>query len=42
MYNFHINKNDTLSQRLMSQFHFQSEEIQAVTSDSIYTITARA
>ncbi len=41
MYNFHILKNDTLSQRMISQFHFQSEEIQAVTSDSIYTITAK-
>jgi hypothetical protein len=41
MYNFHIAKKDSLSQRLISQFHFQTEEIQAVTSDSIYTITGK-
>jgi hypothetical protein len=41
MYNFHILKKDTLSQRIIGQFHFQSEEIQAVTSDSIYTITGK-
>jgi hypothetical protein len=41
LYNFHVDKKDTLSQRIISQFHFQSEEIQAVTSDSIYTITGK-
>jgi hypothetical protein len=41
MYNFHVTQKDTLSQRIISQFHFQSEEIQAVTSDSIYTITGK-
>jgi hypothetical protein len=41
MYNFHVAQKDTLSQRIISQFHFQSEEIQAVTTDSIYTITGR-
>jgi hypothetical protein len=40
-YNLHVNKRDTLSQRLISQLNFQTDEIQAVTSDSIYTITAK-
>jgi hypothetical protein len=41
LYNFHVVQKDTLSQRLMSEFHFQTDEIQAVTSDSIYTITGK-
>lgn len=41
LYNFHVKQKDTLSQRIISEFHFQSEEIQAVTADSIYTITCR-
>jgi hypothetical protein len=41
MYNFHIMQKDTLSQKIISQFRFQAEELQAVTSDSIYTITGK-
>ncbi len=41
LYNFRIGKNDTLSQRIMTRFHLECEEIQAVTSDSIYTITGK-
>jgi hypothetical protein len=42
LYNFHVIQKDTLSQRLFGQFQFQTEEIQAVSSDSIYTITGRS
>jgi hypothetical protein len=41
LYNFHILQKDTLSQRIISQFQFQTDEVQAVTSDSIYTITGQ-
>ena len=41
MYNIHVMQNDTLSQRIVGQFQFSTEEVQVVTSDSIYTITGK-
>lgn len=37
MYHFKIEKNDTLSVRLISRFDFKADGIQAVSKDSMYT-----